>query len=215
MSDAALEQSEKPVIQRPTTAIDTVFALFEPLAHPIILNRGQKLCFGEMNGFLYLFKSGRISLVRTEDDLYLGNTAEKSLLGLINYYHPLNHYYYQAEADCSLACIPFSVAFDLVKQHNLWEQIIQILSWNFFMILKRDNRLTGHNAYTAIRRLLLELMQLPEHIRQQLPLANYIQKYTRLSRSQVMRILKELKEGHYIETARGKLITVHRLPDKF
>ena len=54
-----------------------------------------------------------------------------------------------------------------------------------------------------------------EKYRNNITAENYIRDKTNLSRSGIMRILSELKEGGYIEINRGILIKVHQLPEKF
>ncbi|MBL7636726.1 helix-turn-helix domain-containing protein [Atlantibacter hermannii] len=203
------------VIARPSEAIETLFAMLDPHVNAFTLAKGQRLTESEMSGFIYLFYEGRLSLIRDEDELYLGHTTQKAVLGIIRNFHPLGQYTYRADLPCRVGCIPASAAFDLINQNNLWMEITRVLSYHLFYILKRDNRLTGHDSYTIIRNLILELMQLPEDIRRQLPLASYIQKYAKLSRSNIMRILRELKNGNYIETERGVLIKVNNLPEKY
>lgn len=203
------------VVTRPDDAIESLFALFSPHAHPVLLAKGQQLRHSDMAGFIYLFFDGRLSLIRDDDKLYLGHTTQKTVVGIINHFHPLHQYAWRAEQASQLGCLPAAAAFDLVSQQGMWMEMMQVISFHFFYILKRDNRLTGHDSYTVIRNLIMELMQLPENIRQQLPLASYIQKYTKLSRSNVMRILRELKNGNYIETHRGFLIRVNKLPEKY
>lgn len=203
------------IITRPTEAIEALFALFAPHVNIFTLAKGQRLTQPEMTGFIYLFYEGRLSLIREDDGLYLGHTSQKAILGIINNFHPVHHYSWRAELPSQTGCIPAAVAFDLVTRNGMWMEITRVLSFHLFYILKRDNRLTGHDSYTVIRNLILELMQLPENIRRQLPLASYIQKYTRLSRSNVMRILRDLRSGNYIETQRGILIKVNKLPEKY
>ena len=52
-------------------------------------------------------------------------------------------------------------------------------------------------------------------LRNSITAENYIRDKTNLSRSGIMRILSELKEGGYIEINRGILMMVHQLPEKF
>ena len=58
-------------------------------------------------------------------------------------------------------------------------------------------------------------MQEPADLRQSNSAAKYILERTRLSRSTVMKMLSQLKQGGYIDIEDGVLKAVHRLPDKY
>lgn len=215
MSDPSLDVTSTPLNIRPDDAIEALFTLFEPCASSFSLNKGQLLTYQEMKGFIYLFREGRISLIRDDDNLLLAHTSSKSIFGIINHFHPLHHYSYRADITSHFGCLPIPLAFEMVSKSEMWMALMRIISYQFSHIIARDTRLTGHDSYTIIRNIILELMQLPENIRKQLPLANYIMKHTKLSRSNIMRILRDLKAGHYIETHRGILLSVNKLPDKY
>ena len=70
-------------------------------------------------------------------------------------------------------------------------------------------------ALTPARKRLVELMQEPEAIRQNITAAAYIKSRTYLSRSGIMRILAELRTGKYITMERGVLVEIHHLPRKY
>ncbi|WP_313082970.1 helix-turn-helix domain-containing protein [Atlantibacter sp.] len=215
MNDPSFTASESAANARPDAAVESLFTIFEPYANLFTLEKGQLITYQEMVGFIFLFREGRISLIRDEDSLYLAHTTQKSIFGIVNHFHPLHHYSYRADIESHFGCIPIPLAFEMVNKHQMWLSLMQIISYQFSNIISRDNRLTGHDSYTIIRNIILELMQLPESVRKQLPLASYIIKQTKLSRSNVMRILRDLKEGDYIDTQRGILINAKKLPEKY
>lgn len=71
------------------------------------------------------------------------------------------------------------------------------------------------SAYDIIRFQLVELMQEPEAIRQNITAAACIKIRSWLSRSGIMRILAELRTGKYIIMDRGVLIEINHLHRKY
>ena len=98
---------------------------------------------------------------------------------------------------------------------NLWEHFSKLLIYTASRVYEHCSQISQMSAYDIIRFQLVELMQEPEAIRQNITAAAYIKSRTYLSRSGVMRILAELRTGKYITMERGVLIDIHHLPRKY
>ncbi|WNS34115.1 helix-turn-helix domain-containing protein [Enterobacter asburiae] len=73
----------------------------------------------------------------------------------------------------------------------------------------------GLSTYELIRINLNALMEEEEELRLSINVSDYIQDKTRLSRSRVMKILSDLREGDFIEVKRGILLKVNKLPANY
>jgi len=71
------------------------------------------------------------------------------------------------------------------------------------------------STYEVLRFQLLELMREPDSVRESISVSKYVLERTRLSRSTVMKMLAQLKQGGYIELEDGVLKALHHLPAKY
>lgn len=70
------------------------------------------------------------------------------------------------------------------------------------------------SAYEIIRTHLLELIDEPNAIKNNITAVNYIMDHSFLSRSGIMRVLSKLKSDGYIHLSRGILTDIIDLPEK-
>lgn len=75
--------------------------------------------------------------------------------------------------------------------------------------------LNSPTAYEILRFQLLELMSEPVEFRENISAAQYIQQKTRLSRSSIMKILSQLKQGGFVRLENGTLKEICHLPLKY
>jgi hypothetical protein len=94
----------------------------------------------------------------------------------------------------------------VVAQQNLWEHFSKLLIYTASRVYEHCAQISQMSAYDIIRFQLVELMQEPDAIRQNITAAAYIKSRTYLSRSGIMRILAELRTGKYITMERGVLL---------
>ena len=105
--------------------------------------------------------------------------------------------------------------FDIIRENDLWELLTMHMMVVTSKLYASNKMLTAPTSYDIIKSQLIELMSENEKYRNSITAENYIRDKTNLSRSGIMRILSELKEGGYIEINRGILMMVHQLPEKF
>ena len=94
-------------------------------------------------------------------------------------------------------------------------ELTKILSWYICLLSKRDDVLVARSAYSVVREFLLEINELIVHHQRDINVYDYIQEYTNLARSTIIKILSDLKKGQYIVIDKGRLINMTALPEKY
>ncbi|CDL35783.1 FIG00510151: hypothetical protein [Enterobacter hormaechei] len=80
---------------------------------------------------------------------------------------------------------------------------------------KRDDVLVARSAYSVVREFLYEINDLTVHQQRDINVYDYIQEYTNLARSTIIKILSDLKKGQYIVVEKGRLLNLTALPEKY
>lgn len=107
-------------------------------------------------------------------------------------------------------------AIDVLDKENLWKDIAIIMAYTLEIYEHRSHSFAEHrNVYDIVKVHLEMIWDLPEEERNKISIFDYILKRHNISRSSVAKILKELNNGDYISTKRGKLINLNRLPVKY
>ena len=91
----------------------------------------------------------------------------------------------------------------------------KVLSWYVCLLSKRDEVLVARSAYSIVREVLLEINELMVHHQRDINIYDYIQEYTSLARSTIIKILADLKKGNYIQVDKGRLMHLSALPEKY
>ncbi|MDL4455019.1 helix-turn-helix domain-containing protein [Klebsiella michiganensis] len=164
---------------------------------------------------MHLITEGCFTLTRRHDGLLVAVDSAPFIFGLTELFHYPSGYDLIAERPCrgsslSAACLRAKLA-----RTNLWQDVAQILAYFVHQLTLRDNQLIAANAYTMVRHKLLELMSLPEAVRQKTNVQQFIHQRTRLSRSGIMKILADLRTGEYITIQQGRLIDIRTLPTDY
>jgi CRP-like cAMP-binding protein len=103
----------------------------------------------------------------------------------------------------------------IISENNLWLEFSQILVWYIDILSKRDDVLVARSAYSVVREFLLEINDLILYQNRDINVYDYIQEYTNLARSTIIKILSDLKKGQYIVVEKGKLINISSLPERY
>lgn len=98
---------------------------------------------------------------------------------------------------------------------NLWPELTKVLSWYICMLSKRDDVLVARSAYSVVREFLYEINDLIVQQQRDINVYDYIQEYTNLARSTIIKILSDLKKGQYIVVEKGRLLNLTALPEKY
>ena len=165
--------------------------------------------------YVWLIEYGFFTLTRLSDDISISSGQAPSIFGLAEIFDYRGDYRLVAETPCRGLRIPALRFTELVTRHALWADIGGIFSYMLHLLMVRDATLITGSAYPVIRSLLLELMKLPEDIRLSITALDFILQRSRLSRSNTLRILAELRKGECITTENGRLLHIRHLPAKY
>lgn len=174
----------------------------------LFLSTGQK-------NYCYLILSGQVILHRDDDDLAMTTINAPSLIGVGNMATRSMNGYIKLLTTSDIGILSLERTFDIIRENDLWELLTMHMMVVTSKLYVSNKMLTAPTSYDIIKSQLIELMSENEKYRNNITAENYIRDKTNLSRSGIMRILSELKEGGYIEINRGILIKVHQLPEKF
>ncbi|HIE5379611.1 TPA: helix-turn-helix domain-containing protein, partial [Enterobacter hormaechei] len=155
-----------------------------------------------------------VALHRRGDGIVLNSESAPFILGVSSQLSS-EHLYVRALETSEVASVSLACFNHVVAQQNLWEHFSNLLIYTASRVYEHCAQISQMSAYDIIRFQLVELMQEPEAIRQNITAAAYIKSRTYLSRSGIMRILAELRTGKYITMERGVLVEIHHLPRKY
>lgn len=162
----------------------------------------------------FLLTQGCVALHRRGDGIVLNSESSPFILGVSSQFSS-EHLYVRALETSEIAAVSLERFNHVVAQQNLWEHFSKLLIYTASRVYEHCAQISQMSAYDIIRFQLVELMQEPDAIRQNITAAAYIKSRTYLSRSGIMRILAELRTGKYIVMERGVLLDVHHLPRKY
>lgn len=163
----------------------------------------------------YLIRSGRVRIRRDVDELVVVSLPVPNVAGIANLLPVESGLFIETMDECELACLTATQARQLVEQTNAWEELAGHISKVAANLFNHNVIMTAPTAYEIIRFQLLALMQEQSDIRQATTAAKYVLQRTRLSRSSVMKILAQLKQGGYIQLEDGVLTSLNHLPAKY
>lgn len=180
---------------------------------------GTKLYLLKDNiAYCYLVRSGLCSLYHSDHQVLIGTLNKRGVIGAIslggNAIAGVG-VFLQAETACEIATIPVSQLQILIEQHNLWDLLSRHMLRRINRFFTMNIHLTAPSAYEMVRFQLIELMHEPTEFREKISASLYIQQKTRLSRSSIMKILSQLKQGKYVTLENGILKAIGNLPLKY
>lgn len=204
----------------PLSAINNLHEKLIQFGTQWTLHPGQKYIFSEEKdkAGILMMTEGVCSMCHQEGDLHAATIFSPSVLGLISAYglyydvEPRPRHYICAETSCHGYLIDIEKFLECADKFGLWHDIARILAYRVMVMSAREMEFIGVDSYTKMRALLNELWLYPEHYRNQINVTPFLQRRSGLSRSQVMRIISELRSGGYIVTSEGKLLLLKTLP---
>lgn len=157
-----------------------------------------------------LLQQGSLEVHRLEDDLNIVTINAPAIVGINN-----QNVSVVTAQPSKIATLPVSEAHKLIEEQGLWEVLAKHMLVINTKLFAYSKRLSAPSAYQMICSQLLELMSEPETLRLEITAERYIREKTHLSRSGVMKILSDLKNGNYIVLQEGRLIEIKHLPSKY
>lgn len=208
---------------KPMKSIESLFVELIPHGRKIQIPKNRKYDLNnEKDGQgVLLITDGLGTVVHTENGYHYSTTYPPSILGFISgystYYNiPHTMCDLSVYADTNLTCffVPLQKFVEVMDQNNCWHDVARILAHRLMIMMSKDSdHMEG--AYSRIKTLIQEVWSYPDEYRTQINLPNFIQKRTGLSRSRIMKILMDLRQGEYIEMVNGKLQGVTKLPQAY
>lgn len=198
---------------RPQEAIDAIIAATAEYPEKT-LKKWQKIITADVN-FIHIVISGEVEIRRVSDELSMFTMRSAGFLGVSSVYNKASYMYGIARDTTVIRTIRKDEFERLIGEKNLWPQFSQILVWYIGLLSKRDDILVARSAYSVVREFLLEINELIIYQNRDVNVYDYIQEYTNLARSTIIKILSDLKKGHYIVVEKGKLKNITSLPERY
>ncbi|MFX2575446.1 helix-turn-helix domain-containing protein [Enterobacter quasiroggenkampii] len=178
------------------------------------LKKWQKITTVD-NEFIHVIVSGEVEFRRESDELCMFTLQGQCVFGLSSIFYNSSHMYGLVRSNTVVRSIPKDAFSQLMTEKGLWPELTKVLAWYICMLSKRDDVLVARSAYSVVREFLLEINELIVHHQRDINVYDYIQEYTNLARSTIIKILSDLKKGQYIVVEKGRLLNITNLPEKY
>ena len=200
---------------KPLDSIERLMDVLLPQADKIVTRRPRS--FHKNGPEIYLLTEGNFWLHRRADDLQISMAKAPHIFGLAELVIPVGDTTYVKFASDSVVYALSGLKAQALMNEKpaLWRDVSRVLAFHLHFSTWRDQHLLSDNAYNTIRGKLLELEKHDETLRGSTTILNYILGSTKLSRSTILRVMKGLTEGGYVEAHRGKLIRIVHLPLRY
>ncbi|MBB1199948.1 cAMP-binding protein [Enterobacteriaceae bacterium 89] len=167
------------------------------------------------SGCIYVVLKGEVEVRRRSDDLCIAVAEKQFVYGIADFFDEESNVYLLVRADTVIQQFDKQQFEQVVAANALWPELGRVLAWYMALLSKRDDVLIARTAYTIIREYLIEINELTLQYGRDINVYDYIQEYTSLARSTIVKILAELKKGEYIAVKNGKLLSLGCLPEKY
>ncbi len=198
---------------RPNAEVDAIIAATACFPERT-LKKWQKITFADSE-YVHVIVSGELELRRNSDELCILNIHRPCILGISTLYYDAELFSMMARSNVVVRSIKKDEFHRMIGEKDLWPALSNVLSWYICVMVKRDNVLVARNAYSVVREFLLEIHELITVHKRDINIYDYIQEYTNLARSTIIKILSDLKKGQYIVVEKGKLVSLNTLPERY
>ncbi|AKE58374.1 helix-turn-helix domain-containing protein [Citrobacter farmeri] len=198
---------------RPQHEMDTIIAALSGYEERT-LKKWQKLTTTDSD-YIHIIVSGEVEFRRESDELCMFTVAGQCIFGLSSMFYHSTHMYGLVRANTVVRSIKKEDFIRELTEKNLWKELTKVLSWYVCILSKRDDILVARSAYAVVREFLLEINDLIIQHKRDINIYDYIQEYTSLARSTIIKILSDLKKGNYIIVENGRLLNLTTLPEKY
>ncbi|KZR36126.1 helix-turn-helix domain-containing protein [Enterobacter genomosp. S] len=178
------------------------------------LKKWQKISTADSE-YIHIIVSGEVEFRRESDELCMFTVTGYCIFGLSSMYYQSAHMYGLVRANTVVRSVKKEDFARLMTEKNLWPELTKVLSWYICMLSKRDDVLVARSAYSVVREFLYEINDLIVQHQRDINVYDYIQEYTNLARSTIIKILSDLKKGQYIVVEKGRLLNLTSLPEKY
>lgn len=197
----------------PDEEINTIIAATS-ICESVVLKKWQKISTADSN-YIHIIVSGEVEFRRESDELCMFTLNGNGIFGLSSIYCDSQHMYGLVRSTTVVRSIKKETFNQILSDNNLWPALSRVLSWYICLLSKRDNILVARSAYAIVREFLLEINEIMVQQQRAVNIYDYIQEYTSLARSTIIKILSDLKKGGYIAVDKGRLLNITSLPEKY
>ena len=209
-------------LEKPLASIENILSHF-PVNQPCLIETGQTLPIAARNGtqsrkIVFLLSGAMVcALGEGEKKQNLAIATGPAVLGLGQLAPSGAIAQYEAIAPSMVYSVTVDKFIEVIEENQLWPDVINIMLTVVNALAVRTAACGLHSAYDIIKSYLIYMeSETTCSIKSRYTVVKYIQTFSRLSRSIILKILAELKAGGFIEMERGKLISIKRnLPDRF
>lgn len=168
---------------------------------------GVKMC--------YIIRSGVIKVRRDTDEFVMATLPTPNLAGITDMIPDTSGLYLELQDEAEVATITSAQAQQLIAETNSWELLAKHVTKVATNLFNNNIIMTAPTTYEVVKFHLVMLMSESVSVRESTSAAKYILERTRLSRSTVMKMLAQLKQGGYIQLDDGILIALNNLPARY
>ncbi len=168
---------------------------------------GERMC--------YIIRSGAIKIRRDVDEFVMASLPTPNLTGMTNMLPDDAGLFLDLLSEAEIAIMTTAKAHQIIAEANAWELMAGHIAKVSANLLKNNIIMTAPTTYEVVKFHLIMLMREPASVRESISAAKYILERTRLSRSTVMKMLAQLKQGGYIQLDDGILIALNDLPARY
>jgi len=209
-------------IKKPIDALEKVLAHF-PVSQPFLMETGKTLPIKQKNETMprkifFLLDGAMISSIgEGEKKQNLGIMMSPSIIGFGQLCPMGPIAQYESISPCLIDSISSEAFISIVEGNNLWPEIMSIILTMMNSLAIRSSTSGLQSAYEIVRSYLIYMDRETSYsLKERYTVVKYMQTFSRLSRSMILKILSELKTGGFIDMEGGKLIKINRnLPEKF
>lgn len=202
---------------KPLALIEELIGILSPVARPEEVREAKKnitLMDDDDSLWVLLLLEGRVDIWRRHDNLLVVTLFAPFVLGLQGSEFRYNGHYFKTNVQSTLRFVEKELAYKIVTERNLLKEVMDYQSYVNDHMSYMDTMMVNSTAYEMVCMRLIELAAFPDC--QEINMCDYILKRTHLARSGVMKLLSELHFGGYIDTSRGKLISLLKpFPKKY
>lgn len=200
---------------KPVKHIQNIIDYTSPYSSSLLVPRGGILDYMSDNiQHCYFLLEGSITLNRRWDGMVLNSQQYPFISGVSHQLSCGDNLYVRTAESSRLCKMPLERFNLLIEKYALWESFCYLLIYTTSSIYEQCSAVSQMSSSEIVMYHLRQLMLEPSRIRNSMTAASYIMDKTLLSRSGIMRILRQLREAKFIILERGILVGINHLPTK-
>lgn len=162
-------------------------------------------------GAAFFLMEGVVEVLHTHSRLVIDVIDRVFPVGIIENYYTDDLMCYKAKSSCLMYRVDKVIWNEKIKTPALCFSVCVVISYSFFFMTKYSGDVLSKNNYRRVRQLIYQYESQKEMFFQlRESISEFILSRVKISRSQVMKILSELRKGEYIHTERGYLMSINR-----